>query len=239
MNEEKSSKVPFLLGLTSGIAIVSLIGFFVMLGLFLSKDVKIAGNDTDIAGEKVANAEDNQPSNPEEPQKTSFNISSSDHIRGNVDAKVTIVEFSDFQCPFCSRFHETMKQVMTEYSDDVRWVYKHFPLDSLHPEARPSAMASECAAEQGKFWEYGDKLIENQASLSTDTYKSIAVELGLNTSQFNTCLDTQKYADKVEQDYQEGLAKGVRGTPGNFVNGSSLPGAVPFAQVKALIDQNL
>ncbi|MFH1326229.1 MAG: DsbA family protein [Candidatus Falkowbacteria bacterium] len=233
MDEDKKQ---FLFGLSLGIAIFAVIGFLVMLGLYF-KDNK----SSEVAGETEQNQEEEQPNQPEKPTLAEFNITENDHIRGNFDAPITIVEFSDFQCPYCDKFHVTMKKVMETYPDKVRWVYKHFPLDSIHPLARQTAEASECANDQEKFWEYADKIYENQADISADTIKSMAKEIGLNMTNFNSCIDDGKYKDKVNTDYQEGLSKGVRGTPGNFVNGdvTLAPGAVEFERIKTIIDAEL
>jgi len=174
--------------------------------------------------------------------KVEFTIAESDHIRGNPNAKITLVEFSDFQCPFCSRFHPTAKQALQEYGDDIRWVYKHFPLDSIHPEARPSAEASECMWEQkgdDGFWKFVDAMFENQSRLGSAFYEEVALQIGVNLSQFQTCVSERKYQDKVEQDYQQGVQGGVTGTPGSFVNGTPVKGAVPYAQLKAIIEAEL
>lgn len=166
-------------------------------------------------------------------------ITDKDHIRGNKDAKVTIVEFSDFQCPFCQRFAPSVQQALQQYGDDIRFVYKHFPLDSIHPQARPAAEASECAAEQGKFWEFHDALFANQDQLSSTYYPQLAQELGLNVTNFNKCLTDGKYRQKVQDDYQAGITAGVRGTPHTLVNGIAVSGAVPFETLAAQIDAAL
>ena len=172
-------------------------------------------------------------------KESSIDVDSDDHIRGNVDAPITILEYSDYQCPFCSRFHDTMIQILAEYPDKVRWVYRHFPLDSIHPYARKAAEASECAAEQDKFWEYSDQLFDNQSSIDLPFLKEVAQNIGLDTNQFNSCLDSEKYASKVEADYREGIDLGVQGTPGSFINGQSLGGAVPYDQLKKMIENLL
>src|SRR5680860_660848 len=166
-------------------------------------------------------------------------VSKDDNIRGNINAPITIVEYSDFQCPYCSRFHETMNQIFAEYPEDVRWVFKHFPLDSRHPLARKTAEASECAAEQGKFWEFSDEVYTNQQAISNDSLSTFAKNIGLNVSQFDSCVSSGKYSDKVEADYQEGIQFGVSGTPGDFINGKSLGGAVPYDKLKQIIEEML
>ena len=177
-----------------------------------------------------------------EETKTEISISEKDHIRGNQEAKVTIVEYSDFQCPYCRGFHPTVKQILTDYPEEVRWVYKHFPLDSIHVQARPAAEASECVFEQKGnegFWQFSDGLFENQSRLGEDLYKELASGLSLNMSQFEECVSSRKFKDKVEADYQEGIKVGVRGTPGNFVNGESVPGAVSYQTLKAAVEKAL
>lgn len=172
-------------------------------------------------------------------------VSDSDHIRGNANAQVTIVEYSDLECPFCKRFHETMKQVLATYGDKVRWVYKHFPLDQLHPKADKEAEAAECAGEQGgndAFWAYIDKVFEVTPSnngLDPALLPVLAQDLGLDKGKFESCLSSGKYAELVEAQFQEGARLGVDGTPGSFVNGERVRGAVPFEALKEIIDRQL
>ena len=177
-------------------------------------------------------------------------ITSADHIRGNPDAPVKIVEYSDTECPFCKRFHNTMKQVMDEYgkSGKVAWVYRHFPLDQLHPvKARNEATALECANEQGgndKFWAYADRLFEVTPSnngLDPAELPKIAQYVGLDVQKFNACLASGKYAKHVEDEVQNAQATGGNGTPWSIVvgkNGKKYPlsGAQPYSAVKQLID---
>lgn len=167
-------------------------------------------------------------------------VTTADHMRGGENAKVTIVEYSDFECPFCARAHPTVKQVMDTYGDDVRIVYRHFPL-SFHPQAQKAAEASECAADQGKFWEMHDLMFENQEALASGVtqFKQWAAQLKLNTTKFNSCLDSGEKASIVQAHADEGAALGVTGTPGFFVNGISVVGAQPFSVFKQIIDQEL
>src|SRR3989344_2607169 len=144
---------------------------------------------------------------------------SQDHIRGNIDAAVKIVEFSDMECPFCKKFHETMKQAMAEYGDDIAWIYRHFPIEQLHSKAKKSAEASECAGELGgnnAFWRYLDKYFEitpsnNQIDLAE--LPKIAESIGLNKTQFENCLNSGKYSEKIEAQIQDAENSGARGTP--------------------------
>ncbi|MCH8986668.1 DsbA family protein [Patescibacteria group bacterium] len=169
-------------------------------------------------------------------------VTNDDHIRGNFNAPVTIIEFSDFECPFCNRFHPTVKQALAEYGDQVRWVYKHFPLSQIHAQAIPAAEASECIAEQAGndgFWQFGDALFENQSSLGSALYQELAQQIGVNITQFDTCVSERKYKDKVQADYDLGTQVGITGTPGGFVNSTPIRGAIPYAQLKSMIDAEL
>ncbi len=239
----------FLDGLTAGQAL--LFGFLVslsvlsvalniVLGIMLyhrsgggSEYVPPANIGAPSVGMPNPAAGDGQPAQPQ-----TFSITKDNHVRGNFNAPITLVEFSDFECPFCSRFHPTVTQALKEYGNKIRVVYKHFPL-SFHPQAQKAAEASECASEQGKFWEMHDKMFENQQLLGLEQFKKWARELKLNGSKFDTCLDSGKYAAKVAADQQEGEAKGVGGTPATFVNGQMISGAVPYATLKQAIDQAL
>ncbi len=165
-----------------------------------------------------------------------------DPVKGNANAPVTIIEFSDFECPFCARFYtDTLPQIEERYikTGKVKLVYRDFPLENIHIEARPAAQAAECADEQGKFWEFHDKLFENQASLNAANYKKWAAELGLDTAKFNECVDTEKYAGEVSKDLADGSSAGVRGTPAFFVNGRFINGAEPFGTFEPIIEAEL
>lgn len=175
-------------------------------------------------------------------------VTANDPILGNPDAKVTIVEFSDFQCPFCrSFFEETFSEIKKQYVDTgkVRIVFRDFPL-SFHPAARPAALAAQCAHDQGKFWEFHDKLFIEQAKKGNATIefgvfdlKTWAGQLGLNRATFDACLDSEQHEDDVQADIDAGTGAGVTGTPSFFVNGIQLVGAQPFAAFKAVIEQEL
>ena len=228
-NSSESSKSNFVSGIAVGAAIMAVLAFVVVPNLSSDK----AGESKKI----VAQVENNNNNNDYvAPSAKDIEVSSTDHIRGNVNADITIVEYSDFQCPYCSRFHTTMQEVIENFGDKVRWVYKHFPLDSIHPYARKAAEASECAGEQNKFWEYNDELFVNQSKIKTSFLSEAAQNIGLNVKQFDECLESGKYEDKVEEDYQEGISMGVRGTPGGFINGEELGGAVPYATLEAKIN---
>jgi len=180
--------------------------------------------------------------------------------KGPADAKVTIVEFSDFQCPYCSRFTtETLPQILSNYGDKVRFVFMNFPLTSIHPYAQKAAEAGECANEQGAFWQYHDLLFQNQGALTdlltadpvaglakvVESLKGYAAQLGLDTAKFNDCLDSGKMAGAVQADMQTAQTAAQDagldrfGTPAFFINGNNLAGAQPYDVFKQAIDAAL
>ncbi len=158
--------------------------------------------------------------------------------RGPSNAKVTIVEFSDFQCPYCARGRLVLDEVMKHYGNDVRLVFRDFPL-SFHEHAEKAAEAGQCAAEQGKFWEMHDWMFEHQDKLSVDELRGAAKSLGLDAGKFDPCLDSGRYADAVAANVKAGGQAGVKGTPAFFVNGHFINGAQPFDKFKATIDREL
>lgn len=158
--------------------------------------------------------------------------------KGPSDAPIEFVEFSDFQCPFCLRANPTVVQVMSTYGDRIRLVYRHFPLTN-HPNARPAAEASACAAEQGKFWQYHDDLFRDPSKLADNDLKTRAAAIGVDVARFNACFDSHKYKAEVDQDIKEAEEAGVTGTPAFFINGRSLSGAQPFEAFKRIIDEEL
>jgi protein-disulfide isomerase len=169
----------------------------------------------------------------------------SDHTRGNPDAKVAIVEFSDLECPFCARLHPTVQRVVDE-NEDVKWVYRHFPL-SIHSNAFGAAVASECIAKLGgndAFWDFTDSAFSNQRSLDDKFYLDFAVQNEISESQFNSCLEDQEIADAVRADLNEVTANGGRGTPFSVIvtaEGQLVPfsGALPYEQIIQLVEQAL
>jgi protein-disulfide isomerase len=177
-------------------------------------------------------------------------VTGDDHIRGSIDAPIKIIEFSDTECPFCKRFHETMQQVVDEYDGKVAWVYRHFPLESLHPKAPREAQATECAAELGgnaKFWAYLDRLMEITPSnngLDDAELPKIAGYVGLNTQAFLSCLDSGRHKGIVDENLKDALDSGGLGTPYSILIGaggkkSVINGAQPYSNVKAIVDSAL
>jgi protein-disulfide isomerase/rhodanese-related sulfurtransferase len=161
------------------------------------------------------------------------------HMTGNLRAPLTLVEFGDFECPSCSLSEEAARKIRAQYGDRIRFVFRQFPLSKIHPQAEKAAEASECAAEQGKFWEGLEKLYAEQADLSVDALKRYARELGLDQSRFNQCLDSGETDSRVKQDLADGRALGVRGTPTFFIGQKRIVGAMEFAQLSQLIDHEL
>jgi protein-disulfide isomerase len=158
---------------------------------------------------------------------------------GPAAAPVTIVEFSDFECPYCAALFPTMKQVETNYKDRVKVVYRQFPLTQIHPYAQKAAEASLCAADQQKFWELHDAMFKDNRNLGVDALKQKAAALKLDTTVFNACLDSAKHAESVKKDIIEGVKAGVTGTPALFINGRFLNGAAPYSEIAQIIDEEL
>jgi protein-disulfide isomerase len=171
--------------------------------------------------------------------RTTVNVAPDDPSQGKADAPVTIVEFSDFQCPFCQRVMPTLKELRGKYGDKVRLVWKDFPLTQIHPQAFVAAQAGNCAREQGKFWEYHDTLFGNQSALQPDNLKKYAADLGLDAAKFNQCLDSSKYEARVQDALAVGGRLGIGSTPTVFVNGRSINGAQPLEVFQSIIDEEL
>ncbi|MFH0951676.1 MAG: thioredoxin domain-containing protein [Patescibacteria group bacterium] len=237
-------KRSFIFGIIAAFLVISSLGFYVLLltdndtgsnTKVLSGTTGAVNTNTDVLDPPTGNIEI-QP------------VTSDDHVRGNLNiAEVVIVEFSDPECPFCQRFHATMQETVAAYGDQVAWVYRHFPLDSLHSKARKEAEATECAAELGgneAFWAYTDRLYEITPSnngLAASQLPEIASDVGLDTAKFQDCLDSGKYADKVAAQLQDATASGGNGTPYSVAiskNGETVPisGAQPVASLKNIID---
>ena len=160
-------------------------------------------------------------------------------IRGPERAKVTIVKFEDFQCPYCKAVQPTFKELLKRYDGKVRLVHKDLPLDAIHPRARPAAEAARCAGEQGKFWTYHDKLYADASKFTEEELKNAAKEVGLNIEAFTACFASGKFKVAVQKDLLEGADLGLTGTPAFFINGRELSGAQPLEAFVAIIDEEL
>jgi protein-disulfide isomerase len=159
--------------------------------------------------------------------------------RGPANAPVTVVEFSDFQCPYCQRAKPVLDEIATRHPSDVKIVYRHLPLDSLHPRARASAEAAACAGEANKFWEYHDKLFANNRALADADLRKYAGEVGLDAAAFDECVKTRRHASAVEADEQEAKKIGITGTPAFVVNGIMLFGLQTADQLDVVIKEEL
>jgi len=236
------------------IAVVAVAAFFA--GSYFSslESDLVTKSDLDSAIAKLESKIGNTqqaPSQPSQPVKISLD---NDPIRGDPDAPITIVEFSDFQCPFCARFHvQTLPLLLEEYIDSgkVNLVYRDFPIQSIHPNALPAAVAAECANEQGKYWEYHDTLFEKQndwSRLDSDSaiskFSQYASNTGLEQQQFDSCLESGKYLEEVQGDLSDGRDYDITGTPGFFIGNDDIGfvkinGAQPFDSFQKIIDAQL
>ncbi len=239
-------KTAFKAGLGIGIATMFVIGFFVLLGFFINgKTDKNNSNNLANTNDNGAVVNDNGAAQPSGKISLTATDYSKDWVRGDKNAKVNIVTFSDIDCPFCTRFHETMLQILKDYNGKVSWTYRHFPLTSLHPESEKKAEAAECVGEQGgneKFWAFLDKLFADSTEKVADLPKIVG-ELGLNTDDFTKCLDSGKYASKIQNMSSQAQAAGAQGTPYSVVVAGDqkvpINGALPIESIKATLDSLL
>jgi len=160
-------------------------------------------------------------------------------IRGSANAPVTIIEFSDFHCPYCKKVQPTLSRILSEYGDRVRLAYRDFPLDQLHPSARKAAEAARCSNDQGKFWEFHDKLYGGGTDASPETLTRLAREIDMDMVAFQQCLSTGKHRSDIDRDIQEASSLGVTGTPGFFINGRLISGAQPYEGFAQVINEEL
>ncbi len=246
------SKVMFFMGLFVGIAVCTTAALiFMVWNVSSGKGLgALAGSNQQAA---AAAAQPTQAAAAAQPSGTNTPTAGpvkpvdekTDHILGPSSAKVTLIEYSDFECPYCKTHYQTLNQIMQQYSGKVRLVYRHYPL-SFHQNAEKEAEASECAAELGgndAFWKIYNKIFtettSNGTGIALERLGPMAKEIGLNQAAFQKCLDSGKYATLVAQDEQDGSDAGVQGTPATFVNGKMLSGAQPLANIKAAIDAAL
>jgi protein-disulfide isomerase len=166
-----------------------------------------------------------------------------DHWLGSPDAKIVLVEYSDFECPFCASIHPTIKRIVNESQGEVAWVYRHLPLESIHPQARPAAVASECIAEQlgdEGFWGFADRVFGESRALSATYYAEIAASLGANSAAFSSCIASNRFDAKVDAHMAEAMQNGANGTPFTVVvagnSQTPISGALPYAQIVAVIN---
>lgn len=229
----------FFMGLFLGLAVTSMLGMGIMFAMVANGKVggmgPVAAANNNLPANLPTNA--NQPSAPAQPVKE---VTDKDHIRGPKDAKVTLIEYSDFQCPYCKRHAPTLEQLLKKYPKDVRLVYRHYPLTFIHPQAQPAAEASECGAKLGgtaAFWKLHDAFIAENADLSRAGYIAAAKAAGLNEADFTKCIDNGETKSIVDEQTASGNASGVDGTPATFINGQLVSGAVPFEQLDQMVAQ--
>jgi len=229
---------------------ILLLGSFLVIGYLLGKVDTLNNQKTTVLASESTSApiqttQQQQPPAAPDPEEVLSKLKVG-HLpaEGDPNAPVTIVEFSDFQCPYCAAFvKETLPKIRADYVETgkVKIYYRHLPL-AFHPQAKPLAIASECANDQGKFWEMHDKIFENSATINDSSvadHKNWAAELGLDTITFNNCVDSQEHMDKVNEDLSAAGQVGATGTPTFYINGHQLVGALPYESFKALIDQQL
>jgi len=250
---KKSAFNKLLVGIISAVVVSAFLGGYILGAETVEPEKIIIRDAEDVIGSTQTQQSTQSSLSTNPPSVISISLDD-DPIKGDLNAPITIVEFSDFQCPFCAKFHSTtLPQLEANYIDSgkVKFVYRDFPIQSIHPNAVPAAIASECADEQGMFWEYHDLVFENQKKwqglsgrIMVDTFEQYALELGLNTSDFNTCLESAKYADEVRKDLQDGASYGVTGTPGFFIGNDELGfvkiiGAQPYPVFERLIEDQI
>jgi protein-disulfide isomerase len=165
--------------------------------------------------------------------------STDDPSLGPEDAALVIVEFADFECPYSKDASYNIRSLLPEYEDSVRFIYRDFPISEIHPNAMLASEAAGCADDQGKFWEFHDRIYLNQSSLSEETISSHAIAIGLNINQFEACINSKRYEDEIIQDLSDGINAGVSGTPTFFFNGYAVPGSIPKELLRQIIDSFL
>ena len=172
------------------------------------------------------------------PPRLAIGVLPDDPVSGSASARIEIVEFSDFQCPFCKRVMPVLKQLTEKYPTQVKLVWKDFPLP-IHPDARPAAEAAQCAREQGKFWDYHDKLFANQSEMTPANLKQWAGQMGMDAAKFSACFDNATNRQRVQGDMDEGNRDGVSSTPTIFINGRALVGSLPIEAYEEVIQEEL
>ncbi|MDP2586012.1 MAG: DsbA family protein, partial [Candidatus Levybacteria bacterium] len=238
---------------TNKILIVALIIGSFLLGSLTNKVATLektgSSDPANVKGAAIVPADNQQP--PAQPATGKIKpVTSAEHIKGNANAKVTLVVYSDFECPFCQKFHPTTQELLKAYGDKIRLVFRHYPLP-FHANAQKEAEAAECIAELGGndlFWKYVDVVFERTTATGTgielDKLGPMATELGVNQEAFQTCLDSGKYEKLIKESITEGQSAGVNGTPSTFIINSKdeaqiMVGAQPIEAFKTIIDQEL
>jgi len=169
--------------------------------------------------------------------------SEDDHVIGSISAPIVLIEYSDFQCPFCAMIHPTLSRIVEESNGEVAWIYRHLPLESIHPEALPSALAAECIGEQlgnAGFWAFADDMFANQDGMNGAHYEALAQTLGADVAEFRSCIESQKYVSKIDAQAEDAQLSGGNGTPFTVIVAGDrqvpISGALPYAQIMAVIN---
>lgn len=166
-------------------------------------------------------------------------ITKDDPQVGPEDAPITIVEFADFMCPYCAEEALAIRGIVAKYPNEIRYIFRDFPVEELHPGSTEIHIAGECAQEQGKFWSFHDKVFQSQENLNSDTVKAFAAQVGLNINEFDECVNSNRYRGEVATDLEDGREAGVYGTPTFFVNGRKIEGAIPYQAWEELVQNVL
>ena len=172
-----------------------------------------------------------------EPSSLAVPINDRDHVRGNLEARLTLLEYGDYECPYCGRAFPIVDQLRTHFGDRLRFVFRHFPQNSVHPHASVAAQAAEAAGAQGKFWEMHDLLFEHQHDLADAQFDHYALRIGLEIYQFETDMSSGRFAKRVRNDSESGEASGVKGTPTFFINHKRYTGPLDFEALKTALEE--
>ncbi|MFA4873300.1 MAG: thioredoxin domain-containing protein [Patescibacteria group bacterium] len=232
--------MPQRLGSSSPRRVVVFVGVIALIGVYVGYAVvsRTFKNQT-RQGAPAPSATMTQEPTPDELAARQNVWTSDDPVRGNIKAQVSIVEFSDFECPYCREEYPIIKQLLDTYGAQVRFQYRDFPISEPHPNAQSAAEAAECASAQGKFWEYHNILFEHQDSLTREDLGRYAREVGLNLKLFNQCLDGRSKTNEVIADFNDGRALGVGGTPTFFINGAKYAGVFTYEELKGIVEELL
>lgn len=243
-------RTTFFLGLFVGITATAILAIIIMVPMLNNSSNKTAGTNTTGT---VAGNTDTGTDTTGGTVAASFTAPSSktDYYRGEKpeDADIVMVEYSDFQCPYCDSLHPTLKQLVADYDGKISWVYRHYPLTSIHPNAQPAAEASECIGNLGgndAFWSFADSVFANQSAMSDSFYQQLATQAGVSASKFDDCYSKKQYDATISTDVSEGSASGVSGTPATFIlpnndvsKAQLISGALPIDSFKQAIDAAL
>lgn len=209
------------------LVILFLLGAFVWRVVFFTNQIRSGGlNLSDLDYSQTVSTISKLVSEPVKNEVVDV-VANDRPTLGSASAPITIVEFADFSCPFSRTSSFVMRSLATQYPNQFKYIYRDFPLSELRSIAQNASEAAACANEQGKFWEYHDKLYQNQDTLEDSSFAEFANQLNLDTARFHDCFAGHIYAKQIEQDYEDGLAAGVRGTPTFFINGNRIPGSIP------------